>query len=90
MKSTCGRRAACLLMTLILVTGTARGLAQGVGTVEGLVVPSSISESQPFTFAVEGTVEQAIEVQTVSGEVVAARRTDKLGRIFLPAGLAAG
>jgi hypothetical protein len=59
--------------------------------VEGMVLPSSISDRQPFTFAVPGTVEgEVIQVQTVDGEVVTTKKADRYGRVFLPAGLAAG
>ncbi len=168
MKSTLGRRVFSLLMTLIIVTGNVRGMAQGaatdgvtiqsvdnyagnsnvttdcpnttvviesldenggvvdrwtgttdangrititsthvlskpylrarkassdksaVATVEGLVLPNSISDRQSFTFAVEGIVEQAVEVQTVGGNVETRAHTDRLGRVFLETGLAAG
>jgi hypothetical protein len=61
------------------------------GTVSGFVVPHEVQEKEPFTFAAKGVIEgEVIEVKTVEGEVVATKKADKYGRIFLAAGLAAG
>lgn len=61
------------------------------GTISGFVVPNEVHGKEPFTFATQGTVEgEVVEVKTVEGEVVAERRPDPLGRVFLPAGLIAG
>ena len=55
------------------------------------VTPSEIRANEPFTFAASGVVEgEVIDVKTVEGEVVATKKPDKYGRVFLPAGLAAG
>lgn len=59
--------------------------------VEGVVIPDSIADRQPFTFAVQGTVEgEVVNVKTVEGEVVSTSKPDHYGRVFLAAGLAAG
>ncbi|MBC8066558.1 MAG: hypothetical protein H7Y17_17135 [Chlorobia bacterium] len=64
---------------------------QPAGTIQGYVVPDQVGANQPFTFAATKVVEgEVVSVKTVSGEVVATKKTDKLGRVFLPAGLAAG
>ena len=63
------------------------------GEVLGMVVPSTISEKEPFTFSVTGsdTLEgEVVSVQTLEGEVVEKKKADKYGRVFLAAGLAAG
>ncbi len=55
------------------------------------VLPSSVSAKEPLMFAATGVVEgEVVSVQTVEGEVVATKKTDKYGRVFLAAGLAAG
>lgn len=55
------------------------------------VLPSSLTDKEPFLFTATGTVEGVvIDVKTVEGEVVASRSADKNGRVFLAAGLAAG
>lgn len=65
------------------------------------VVPTEVSAKEPFTFSVGGVVEgevvsgnvlegEVVSVQTVEGEVVQKAKTDKYGRVYLPAGLAAG
>jgi len=70
----------------------ADGEAQAAqGTVSGFVTPTEVHEKEPFTMASQGSVEgEVVEVKTIDGEVVATKKTDKLGRIFLAAGLAAG
>jgi hypothetical protein len=61
------------------------------GEVTGLVVPSTVGDKEPFTFAATGIVEgEVIAIKTVEGDVVETKRADKWGRVFLPAGLAAG
>jgi len=65
--------------------GTARA------SVVNFVLPSTVGSKEPFTFAAAGTVEgEVIDVKTVEGEVVETKKTDKYGRVFLPAGLASG
>jgi hypothetical protein len=55
------------------------------------ITPNNISSNEPFMFSVTGAVEGVVvDVKTVDGEVVATENTDKFGRVFLPAGLAAG
>ncbi len=61
------------------------------GTVTGYVTPNEVNEKEPFTFAAQGSVEgEVVDIKTVEGEVVATKKTDRLGRVFLAAGLAAG
>lgn len=75
-------------MVLLLLTS---GRAADKNTIEGLVVPDSISDKQPFTFAVPQTVEgEVVDVKAGNGEVVQHARADRYGRVFLSAGLAAG
>lgn len=75
-------------MVLLLLTS---GQAADKNTVEGIVVPDSISDKQPFTFAVPQSVEgEVVNIQTVEGQVVQHASADKYGRIFLAAGLPAG
>lgn len=75
-------------MVLLLLTS---GRAADKSTVEGLVVPDSVFDKQPFTFAVPQTVEgEVVNIRTVDGEVVQHASADKYGRIFLAAGLPAG
>jgi hypothetical protein len=58
---------------------------------QNFVLPSEVAANEPFLFAATGTVEgTVVDVKTVEGEVVASRPTDKHGRVFLGAGLAAG
>jgi hypothetical protein len=86
--------AAGLLTLQALVSPLAMaGFAQGqpAGEVVGFVVPSEVSANEPFTFAATGVVEgEVVSVQTLDGEVVQTKRADKLGRVFMAAGLAAG
>lgn len=70
-----------------------KGAAPGVvqGSIEGIVVPDNIHDQQPFSFAVtENPGQGQIKIETLSGVVVDQRPPDKYGRVFLPAGLAAG
>ncbi len=56
-----------------------------------LVVPNSLSDGQAFTFAAGGLATgEVVQIWTVAGEVVAQKTPDRLGRVYLPAGLAAG
>jgi hypothetical protein len=65
--------------------------AHRASTMAEFVTPSALEADMPFTFAATGTVEGAVvQVYTVEGEVVAARRADEHGRVFIPAGLAVG
>jgi len=58
---------------------------------ESLVLPSELRAGQPFTFAATGAVRgEVIRVQTLEGEVVAERKPDEHGRVYLASGLAAG
>lgn len=67
------------------------GQAQASGVVTGFVVPTEVGEKEPFTFAATNVVEgDVVSIETLEGEVVATKKTDRFGRIFLPAGLAAG
>ena len=69
------------------------GMGQGAagGTLTGFVVPKTVGANEGFTFAAQGVVEgEVISIQTVEGEVVQTKKTDKFGRVFLAAGLAAG
>lgn len=73
---------------LALLAGAA--LAAG-SHAQDFVLPSEVADKEPFLFTASGTVEgTVVDVKTVDGEVAASRRTDKRGRIFLGAGLAAG
>jgi hypothetical protein len=58
-------------------------------SLEGIVVPDGVHDRQPFTFAVPQGSDQ-VSIQTLNGVVVDSRPPDKYGRVFLPAGLAAG
>ncbi|MCC7230121.1 MAG: hypothetical protein IT203_06985 [Fimbriimonadaceae bacterium] len=85
--------AIAILIQQILVAGAAaaNSLTQSSGRVEGFVTPSNVNAKEPFTFTAQGVVEgEVIDIKTVEGQVVASRKTDKLGRVFLPTGLAAG
>lgn len=56
-----------------------------------LVAPNSLVSGEIFSFAMPNAVEgEVVDVKTLEGEVVASKKTDKLGRIFMPIGLAAG
>jgi hypothetical protein len=56
-----------------------------------VLMPSSINANEPFTFCVSGVLEgQVCEMRSLSGEVISTPKADRLGRVFLPAGLAAG
>lgn len=59
-------------------------------SVEGIVVPDTVSNQQPFSFAVTPAASGTVDISSVSGEVVQHASTDKFGRVFLAAGLAAG
>lgn len=59
------------------------------GSLEGIVVPDDVHDRQPFTFAVPQGSGQ-VSIRTLNGVVVDSRSPDKYGRVFLPAGLAAG
>jgi hypothetical protein len=66
---------------------SSRSLAQ----IEGIVLPDSVHDRQPFSFAAPQVVEgEVVTIKTVEGEVVARHSTDKYGRVFLAAGLPAG
>src|SRR5579872_2105312 len=71
---------------------SAIGLADGSnGSANGFVVPTQLYANEAFTFDATGAKSgQFVDVSTVSGEVVQHARTDKLGRVFLDGGLAAG
>lgn len=65
--------------------------ASKASTMAEFVTPSALEANTPFTFAATGTVEgTVVQVHTVEGEVIAAKRADEHGRVFLPLGLAAG
>ncbi|MEW5884867.1 MAG: hypothetical protein AB1725_11675, partial [Armatimonadota bacterium] len=65
--------------------------AYKASTMAEFVSPSAVEANMPFTFAATGTVEgTVVQVHTLEGEVIAAKRTDEHGRVFLPLGLAAG
>jgi hypothetical protein len=88
------------VQTPLRVPGDKDAVKPGAGDKEddkqhsiGVVAPNNIVASEPFTFAVAqtGTIEgEVVDVRTIEGEVIQRHKTDKLGRIFLPAGLAAG
>lgn len=66
-------------------------LAQYTLAQSEVVAPPLLSSREPFTFTARGIVEgEVIYIQTVSGEVVEAKKPDRLGRVFLQSGLAAG
>lgn len=71
-------------------SGTDNALASQ--SVTRLVLPNRVSENQAFTFDAQGAVEgEVIQIQTVEGEVVANRKADNAGRVFIESGiLAAG
>ncbi len=85
--------AIAILTQQVLVAGAmaANSPTQSSGKVEGFVTPSNLNAKEPFTFTANGAVEgEVIDIKTVEGEVVASKKADKLGRVFVPAGLAAG
>ncbi len=60
-------------------------------TLTGFVVPSEVRAEEPFTFAATGVEEgEVLSIQTETGEVVAKKKPDNVGRVALTAGLAAG
>jgi hypothetical protein len=89
------------ILVLVLLLGLADPRVPGQGgtnpakgpqsSVEGTVLPDNVHDRQPFSFAApqaaEGTV---VSVSSLDGVVVDSHRTDKHGRVFLSAGLAAG
>jgi hypothetical protein len=89
---------AMLAAGILLVQAVASPLAlarwgQGAaaGQVTGFVVPNQVGANEPFTFAATNVLEgEVVAVKTVDGEVVQTQKTDRHGRIFLAAGLAAG
>lgn len=89
MKTQCTRRMfVAAALSLSLASVTAKDIASES---RQLVQPSRITAGQPFSFALTNTVSgEVIQVQTVSGEVVQSARADRYGRVFVPAGLAAG
>src|SRR5258707_2602636 len=69
--------------------GAAPGAVQA--SLEGIVVPDTVHDRQPFTFAVtESPGQGQVKIQTLNGVVVDQRPPDKYGRVFLSAGLPAG
>ena len=75
-------------LALLLALGAHAAVAQEV---QGIVLPDSVHDRQPFSFAAPQVVEgEVITIKTVEGEVVARRSADKYGRVFLAAGLPAG
>jgi hypothetical protein len=66
------------------------GPATSTSTVEGIVVPDIVGDHQPFSFALPSDGSSNVDISSASGEVVQQSSTDKYGRVFLPAGLAAG
>jgi hypothetical protein len=55
------------------------------------IMPSNVGAAEPFMFAVTGAVEGTIvDIKTVEGEVVATKKADHHGRVFLATGLSAG
>jgi hypothetical protein len=80
-----------LLLTQALIPAAAILAGAPQGELTGFVVPSEVHEKEPFTFAGEGVLEgEVITIQTVEGEVIAEKKADKHGRVFLAAGLAGG
>lgn len=77
---------ATAMVLFLLVSGRAADKTR----IEGLVVPDNVSSQQPFSFSVPQSSGSAVDIQTVSGEVVQQATTDKYGRIFLAGGLPAG
>ncbi|HEY6251820.1 MAG TPA: hypothetical protein VI685_17825 [Candidatus Angelobacter sp.] len=59
-------------------------------SVEGLVVPDTIYDQKPFSFAMPQISGEVVNIQTVEGVVVQNASTDRYGRVFLAAGLPAG
>jgi hypothetical protein len=90
-----------LISTLLLVQQAGLPLAlgaQATKTSSAVVAPNEVGEKEAFTFGVvEGEVVsgntvdgEVVQVATVDGVVVQKPKTDKYGRVFLAAGLAAG
>jgi hypothetical protein len=78
-------------LALLLLATAHAAAAQQAGHVEGIVVPDTVYDRQPFSFAVPQLVEgEVVSVQTVEGVVVQRSTADKFGRVFLAAGLPAG
>ncbi len=82
--------AAAMVLLLAICARAAQTGAGSQSSVDGIVIPDTIYDRQPFTFAVPRSTGTAVNVQTLSGEVVERAPADKYGRIFLPAGLPAG
>lgn len=59
-------------------------------SIQGMVVPDSIYDRQPFSFAIPQYSNQTVSVQTVEGVVVQDTSTDKYGRVSVGDGLPAG
>jgi hypothetical protein len=56
-----------------------------------VIQPRDVHSNEPFTFAIAGmTAGEVVQIQTLQGEVREEAKTDNLGRVFLPSGLAAG
>lgn len=65
--------------------------SQAADTPLPFVAPTEILTGEPFLFTAGGQLSGVvIDIKTVEGEVVATKHTDKQGRVFLAAGLAAG
>ncbi len=61
--------------------------ADGSLMVQGLVLPSRVCEKEAFTFAAQGAVNgEVVQIETLSGEVVAAHKADNYGRVIMEAG----
>jgi hypothetical protein len=66
-------------------------LASGNQALEGIVVPDSIHDRQPFSFSAPQVIQgEVVSIQTADGVVVQRSQADKYGRTFLAAGLPAG
>src|SRR5215510_2937610 len=79
------------VLALLLLATAHAAATQQAGRVEGIVVPDTIYDRQPFSFAVPQLVEgEVVSVQTVEGVVVQRSTAGKFGRVFLTAGLPAG
>ena len=60
-------------------------------TAEGIVVPDSIYDRQPFSFAATQAIAgEVVSINTADGVVVERSSADRYGRVFLSEGLAAG
>lgn len=65
--------------------------SQAANTPLPFVAPTEILTGEPFLFTAGGQLSGVVvDIKTVEGEVVATKRTDKQGRVFLAAGLSAG